>query len=60
MIKSEIEMTEVYMNLPKIKKRGLEDCWKIKKFQSRRICINASAGKKRECKISLFYFLKKI
>ena len=47
-------MIEIYMNLPKIKKRGLEDCWKIKKFQSRRSCINLSAGRKRECKNSLF------
>ena len=43
------------MNLPKRRKRGLEDSWKIKKFQSRRSCINASAGRKRECKNSLFY-----
>ena len=52
-------MTEVYMNLPKIKKRGSEDCWKIKKFQSRRTCINLSAGRKRECKNSLLFILKK-
>ena len=48
------------MNLPKRKKRGLEDCWKIKKFQSGRSCINLSAGRKRECKNSPFLFLKNI
>ena len=53
-------MIGIYIALPKRRKRGLEDCWKIKKFQSRRICINASAGRKRECKISLFYFKKNI
>ena len=47
------------MNLPKRSKRGLEYCWKDKKFQGRRICINMSAGKKRECKSPLFYFFKK-
>ena len=52
-------MTEVYMNLPKRRKRGSEGCWKIKRFQSRRIYINVSAGKKRGCKSPLFYFLKK-
>ena len=53
-------MIGIYIYLPKRKKKGLEDCWKIKKFQSRRIYINASAGKKRECKNSLFYFKKNI
>ena len=48
------------MNLPKREKRSLEDCWRIKKFQSRRSCINLSAGRKRECKNSLFLFLKNI
>ena len=60
MLESEIEMTEVYMNLPKRKTRGLEGCWKIKKFQNRRTCINVSAERKRECKSSLLYFLKNI
>ena len=31
MIESETDMIEIYINLPKIKKRGLEDCWKDKK-----------------------------
>ena len=48
-------MIGVYIYLPKRRKRGLEDCWRIKKFQSRGICINVSAGRKRECKNSLFY-----
>ena len=43
------------MNLPKRKTKGLEDCWKDKKLQGRKICINVSAGRKRECKNSLFY-----
>ena len=49
----------MYIVLPKRKRRGLENCWKIKKFQSRRSCINASAGRKRECKNSLLFILKK-
>ena len=53
-------MIGIYIYLPKREKRGLEDSWKIKKFQSRRSCINLSAGRKRECKNSLFYFKKNI
>ena len=48
------------MNLPKRRKRGLEGCEKIKKVQSRRTCINLSAGRKREYKNSPFYFKKNI
>ena len=48
------------MNLPKRKTRGLEDCWKDKKLQGRKICINVSVGRKRECKCSLLYFKKNI
>ena len=53
-------MIEVYMNLPKRRKRSLEDYWKIKKFQSGKSYITSSAGRKRECKNSPFLFLKNI
>ena len=50
MIDQETDMIGIYIYLPKRRKRGLENCWKIKKFQSRRSCIRMIAIRKRSLK----------